>query len=271
MDGYLKANQERWDQLTLEHKDSEFYDLAGFKAGNDRLRSIEIEELGDVGGKTLLHLQCHFGLDTLAWAKRGAHVVGADFSPQAIILANQISKELNIPAQFICTDVYCLPEVLYQEFDVVFTSYGVLHGLPDLTRWAEIIAHFLKPDGIFYMIEDHPTFRVFREKKDGELRAERSYFFRDGPQKIEWTKSYATQGEGSAGVSYAWDHSMSEIVNCLINAGLEIAYIHEFPYAARAKFSFMEKGEDGWWRLPGRLHGTIPFLFSLLATKKNCK
>lgn len=267
MQEYLQANQKRWDQLTLEHEKSGFYDLAGFKAGKDRLRSIELNELGDVAGKTLLHLQCHFGLDTLAWARRGATVSGVDFSPNAIDLARSLSEELSIPAHFYCSDVYELPAVLSAEFDIVFTSYGVLHGLPDLTRWAELIARYLKPGGIFYIVEDHPFFRVFRAKPDGEFRAERRYFFSEEPQRIEAAGSYATDGAGPTGEQYVWDHSLGEVVNSLITAGLQIEFLHEFPYAARAKFPFMEQGEDGWWRLPPDRHGTIPFLFSLQARK----
>ncbi|MFO7584465.1 MAG: class I SAM-dependent methyltransferase [Anaerolineales bacterium] len=267
MNKYLQANQKRWDFLTIEHEKSDFYDLEGFKSGKDRLRSIELDELGDVNGKSLLHLQCHFGMDTLAWARRGANVTGVDFSQQAITLAQALSKELNIPAQFVCSDVFDLPSALSGKFGVVFTSYGVLHGLPGLKRWGKVIAHFLKPGGIFYIVEDHPMFRVFRSKSDGEFRAERSYFFSEEPQRIEGTGSYATDNQGESGVSYVWDFSMGDVINSLIEAGLTIEFLHEFPYAARAKFPFMEQGEDGWWRLPEPHHGTIPFLFSLQARK----
>lgn len=264
---YLEANRKRWDQLTAEHEVSEFYDLEGFKAGKDRLRAIELAELGDVSGKTLLHLQCHFGLDTLAWARRGALVTGVDFSPRAIDLARSLSAELNLPASFYCTDIYALPEVLSGAFDIVFTSYGVLHGLPDLARWGQLIADYLIPGGKFYIVEDHPFFRVFRASLDGEFRAERSYFYNTEPQRTETMGSYATGDEGIANVAYVWDHSLGEVINSLIDAGLLIEFVHEFPYAARAKFPFMVQGEDGWWRLPPGQHGTIPFLFSLQARK----
>ncbi len=271
MKEYLEANKNRWDQLTLEHQHSAFYDLEGFKRGNDRLRSIELSELGDVAGKKLLHLQCHFGLDTLAWARRGAIATGVDFSQSAIDLANSLSEELDIPAAFVCSDIYALREHLSGEYDVVFTSYGVLHGLPDLVGWAETISHFLNPGGIFYIVEDHPMFRVFRPKPGGEFRAERAYFFSPEPQRIEAAGSYATDNEGTSGVSYVWDHSLGEIINALISAGLTIEFLHEFPFAARAKFPFMVQGEDGWWRLPPHQHGTIPFLFSLQARKPGVK
>ncbi len=264
---YLKANRQRWERLVSEHEKSDFYDLAGFRAGEERLRSIELEELGDVTGKSLLHLQCHFGLDTLAWARRGAIVTGVDFSQNAVDLGQSLSEELDIPARFICTDIYQLPAVLTGEFDIVFTSYGVLHGLPDLNRWAEIIAYYLKPGAIFYIVEDHPFFRVFRLKPGGEYKPERPYFFSQEPQRIEESGSYAAGPEGASHEYYIWDHSLSEVINSLVRAGLRIEFLHEFPFAARAKFPFMERGEDGWWRLPGDKHGTIPFLFSLKMVK----
>jgi SAM-dependent methyltransferase len=265
MDEYSRANRKLWDQWTREHEQSSFYDLAGFRAGKDRLRSIELSELGDVTGKTLLHLQCHFGMDTLAWARRGAIVTGVDLSGESIALARSLSDELDLPAQFHCTDIYELPGVLTGEFDIVFTSYGVLHWLRDLRRWGEIIAHYLKPNGIFYIVEDHPFFRVLKADADAQLTVEQPYFS-DAPERVEMTGSYATGNEGEQVSFYIWNHSLGEVFNALIGAGLSIEFVHEFPYAARAKFPFMEQGPDGWWRLPAR-PDRVPFLFSLRARK----
>lgn len=267
MDPYLEANQRLWDQWTSKHEKSAFYDLEGFRNGKDRLRSIELSELGDVEGRSLLHLQCHFGMDTLAWARRGAMVTGVDFSEQSIALALSLSLELGLAAQFYCADIYRLPEVLAGEFDIVFTSYGVLHWLRDLHRWGEMIARFLKPGGIFYIVEDHPFFRVFSSKATSELQVKNCYFFSQTPDQLETTGSYATGDQGERSSYYIWNHSIGEVVSSLIEAGLRIEFLHEFPYAARAKFPFMEQGQDGWWRLPDHLDGTIPFLFSLQARK----
>ncbi|HEX2620451.1 MAG TPA: class I SAM-dependent methyltransferase, partial [Phototrophicaceae bacterium] len=183
MDEYLWANRNLWDKWTDEHEKSPFYDLEGFRAGKDRLRSIELEELGDVSGKSLLHLQCHFGMDTLAWARRGAVVTGVDFSPQSIDLARALSKELQIPAEFCCSDIEHLPDTLSCQFDIVFTSYGVLHWLRDLKRWGEVINHFLKPGGIFYIVEDHPFMRVFAANSDPELKVKNRYYFSEQPDR----------------------------------------------------------------------------------------
>lgn len=263
---FLAANKKLWDQWTTNHEKSPFYDLEGFKAGKDKLRSIEIAELGDVSGKSLLHLQCHFGMDTLAWARRGAMATGVDLSERSIALAKSLSEELNIPATFVCSDIYQLPGELSGEFDIVFTSYGVLHWLKDLPQWARIAAHFLKPGGIFYIVEDHPTFRMFTTEDEIKIKLANPYFHTNEPDQVEMTGSYATDNQGEAASFYIWNHGMGEIITSIIDAGLTIEFLHEFPYAARAKFPFMEQGDDGWWRLPEE-YVQIPFLFSLQARK----
>jgi SAM-dependent methyltransferase len=266
MDEYLIANQRLWDQWTSEHEQSPFYDLSGFKQGNDRLRSIELTELGDVAGKSLLHIQCHFGMDTLAWARRGAIVTGVDFSEKSIALARSLSQELSIPAEFYCSEISNLPDNLSGEYDIVFTSYGVIHWLRDLTQWGRMIAHFLKPNGIFYIVDDHPSFRMFTTEDETKIKLANPYFFSDTPEQVEMTGSYATENQGEKATFYIWNHSIGEVINALIDSGLVIEFLHEFPYAARAKFPFLEKGLDGWWYLPPQ-YVQIPFLFSLRARK----
>jgi SAM-dependent methyltransferase len=266
MDEYLKANRATWDQWTRDHEGSPFYDLEGFKAGKERLKSIELGELGDVRGKSLLHLQCHFGLDTLAWARHGAIVTGTDLSEESITLARSISRELGIPAQFVCCDLYDLPAHLAGEFDIVFTSYGVLHWLRELAPWGRLIAHFLKPGGNFYIVEDHPTFRMFTTEDGRTVELANPYFFTETPNSNEMTGSYATDFKGQAVSFYMWDHGLGDVINSLIDAGLAIEFLHEFPFAPRAKFPFMQQGADGWWRLPEQ-YVQIPFLFSMQARK----
>ena len=264
MDEFSEVNQKIWDKWTPAHGKSAFYDVDAFRAGKDRLNSIELSELGDVTGKSLLHLQCHMGQDSLGWARRGAVVTGVDFSAESVALARSLSEELNLPAQFICSAVETLPDVLTGQFDIVFTSYGVLHWLQNLRRWGEVIAHFLKPGGIFYIVEDHPMMRVFDVVDDG-VEAAAPYFFSERPEEIESRGSYAAPGEEEFKF-YIWNHSMGEIINSLLDAGLRLEFLHEFPFAGRQKWPNMVQGEDGWWRLKER-HGTIPFLFSLQARK----
>ena len=146
---YFDANKEGWNKKTAIHKTSSFYDLENFKKGKSSLNKIELDEVGDVKGKALLHLQCHFGMDTLSWAKEGAIVTGVDISDEAIQLANELSAELNIPAQFICCNVYDTSNHVHQKFDIIFTSYGTIGWLPSLKPWAKVIAQNLKPGGVF--------------------------------------------------------------------------------------------------------------------------
>ena len=266
MDEFLKANQKLWNEWTGEHEKSPFYNLEGFKSGKERLKSIELEEVGDVRGKSLLHLQCHFGLDTMAWARHGATVTGVDLSNESIALAQSLSKELNIAATFVCSDILTLPENLQGQFDIVFTSYGILHWLRDLKRWAEVIDHFLKPGGFFYIVEDHPFMRVFTSDPEQGIKVDNPYFFSDEPYEAETEGSYATDFQGEKRTYYMWDHSLGEVINAIIGAGLRIEFLHEFPFALRAKFTNMVKGDDGYWRFT-REHNMVPLLFSLKAGK----
>jgi SAM-dependent methyltransferase len=268
MSEYLQANKQLWNDWTQLHQDSEFYNVAAFKAGRSTLRPIERAELTDVVGKTLLHLQCHLGLDTLSWAREGALVTGIDLSDQSTAFAQALSAELQLPATFICSEIATLPDKLAGQFDIVFTSYGVLHWLSDLRRWATVIAHFLKPDGIFYIVEDHPFMRSCTADESGELKIGNPYFFTEEPFRFESRGSYAAPGkeEDPLHAGYIWDHSLGEILNELITAGLQLDFLHEFTFAARAKFPGMVQGEDGQWRLT-RQHGMVPLLFSLQAHK----
>ncbi len=261
------TNQQLWNDWIVLHESSDFYDLPGFKAGKSSLRPIERAELIDVAGRAPLHLQCHFGLDTLSWARKGATVTGVDFSDRSIALAQSLSADLAIPATFICSDVEHLPEVLSGQFEIVFSSYGVLPWLRDLRRWAEVVAHFLKPGGIFYLIDDHPLMRTLDTNEAGELTVAAAYFFTEEPSRIEARGSYAAPGDAQAPLRewYIWNHSLGEILGVLIGAGLQIEFLHEFPFAMRAKFPGMQRSDDGVWRFSRPPE--FPLLFSLQARK----
>lgn len=267
MDKYSKANLEHWNEVTPIHEKSKFYDVEGFKKGRCTLMPLERQELGEVSGKTLLHLQCHFGLDTMSWARLGAKVTGVDFSDDAIQLAKSLSKEVGIQARFLCCNIYDLPEVLKGKFDVVYTSYGVLCWLPDLGEWGRIIGHFLKPRGTFYIIEGHPINNVFENERDTtHLKVRYSYFHSLEPTRWEPEGTYADKDAKVTSPSYEWTHPLSDVINALISAGLKIDFLHEFPFSCEDHYPFMEKGKDGWWRLKGGKE-TIPLMFSLKATK----
>lgn len=267
MDSHLSTNRAHWNERVPLHRDSAFYDLASFKAGRSSLKSIEREELGAVADKSLLHLQCHFGLDTLSWARLGADVTGADFSDEAIALAQSLSAELAIPARFVCANLYDLPQVLTEQFDIVFTSGGVLVWLPDIQRWAEVIAHFLRPGGTFYIREHHPFSKVF-DNTGAAPQPQLAYpYFDREPTRWESSGSYATShAETVHNVHYEWQHTLGDIVTALIANGLRLENLHEFPFVGWKCLPGMEQGEDGWWRLAGR-EAHLPLMFSIRATK----
>jgi SAM-dependent methyltransferase len=257
-----ETNRRQWDERTPIHVASGYYNLDAFMAGHSTLHRIELEELGDVSGKRLLHLMCHFGLDTLSWARLGAHVTGADFSAEAIKIARQLADDAHLDARFVCSDVYDLTESLDARFDIVFTSYGVLVWLPDLPRWAETIAHFLDDGGVFYMVEEHPVGGMF-EEEEGRLVAAEPYFD-IGPVEVP-PSTYADRSAALSSPSYQWQHSLSDVINALTGAGLRIEFLNEFPFCGWQRLPSLEQHEDGFWYPQDT--DTLPLLFSLQARK----
>ena len=258
----LQQNRDAWDLRTRVHVDSASYGVESFKRGRSSLRPIELEELGDVAGRSLLHLQCHFGMDTLSWARLGAHVTGADFSEEAIGVARSLAAELGIEARFVCANLYDLPNVLEGQFDIVFTSYGIIGWLPDLDGWARVIPHFLKPGGTFCIVEIHPMISVFDEV-DGELKATDS-LFDSGPSETQAVETYADNLPLPAHVEHNWRWPLSKVVTALCDAGLRIERLREFPGDIRQRLPMMVLADDGYWHLPG---DPLPLLFSCVATR----
>lgn len=259
----IEANRRLWDIWARIHVCSDFYRVQPFKAGNTSLRHIEIEEVGPVAGRTLLHLQCHFGQDTLSWARLGADVTGADFSPVGIRYARSLATELGLPATFVCAELTELPAVLEGTFDIVFTSYGVLSWLPDLDRWAEIIARYLLPGGVFYMIELHPVLGMFDE---AGRSLKYSYFPEPQPLAFEETKSYAGGEAHERVIIYQWNHNLGEVVTALAKAGLRIEFVHEFPYTVSGCYPFLVEVGPEKFVMKDHPEG-IPLLFSIRATR----
>ena len=271
MDEALRSNRELWNAWTKIHVESAFYDVESFRNGERPIRvaDYEREEVGSVEGRTLLHLQSHFGLDTLSWARLGATVTGVDFSDDAIDAARDLATELGIPATFIRSDLYGLPEELDQQFDIVYTSCGVLGWLPDIARWGRVAAHFIRPGGFLYLTEIHPVANVFENEgvEPGELRLEYPYWSHLEPLRFEVKGSYADRDAPTEGlVEYGWDHSLGEIVTALADAGLRLEFLHEFDFV-RWPIDFLVEGTDGRFRMPVGSKGQLPLFFSLKATK----
>lgn len=265
MEQFIAANRALWDEWTRIHERSRFYDVAGFKRGGIRLRDYELDEIGAVAGKDLLHLQCHFGLDTLSFARLGARPTGADFSSEAVELARSLAAELELEADFVCSDLYSLPDALSGDFDIVYTSRGVLGWLPDIWAWAEVVGHFLRPGGVFYITEKHPFADVFDDEIP--LRVHYDYFGAEQPHRFETQGSYADpDAHVEQPFEYGWWHPLSNIVSALTALGLHIDFLHEWPFCEWELAGLELDPEDGTWRQPAGAP-KLPLFFSLRATK----
>jgi SAM-dependent methyltransferase len=260
---YFAANKELWNQRTVVHKTSAFYNLEGFKNGETVLTPIELAELSDVNGKTMLHLQCHFGMDSLDWARRGAIVTGVDLSDEAIKEATQLNDELKLNATFVCCNVLDTSAYIQEQFDIVFTSYGTIGWLPDLKPWAKMIAERLKPGGLFYIAEFHPVVWMF----DNDFtKIEYAYENRE-VIVTENEGTYTDRAADIKGKEYSWNHSISEVLNALIGAGLNLELFNEHMYSSYPCFRNVVEFEKGKWHIKG-MEGKIPMVYSLKAVKK---
>jgi SAM-dependent methyltransferase len=272
---YFDANKKLWNKRTLIHKDSAFYDVAGFKKGKTSLKDIELNEVGDVKNKKLLHLQCHFGMDTLSWARLGAEVTGIDISDEAIKTAKALSKETGLKGEFFCCNIYDLlpgknaaksSSILKNSkagFDIIFTSYGVIGWLPELNKWAEIISYYLKPGGTFYIAEFHPVVWMFDEYFE-EIKY---YYHNHELITVESEGTYTDRYADIKGTEFSWNHSISEVLNSLINHGLKIELFNEYSYSPFNCFNHLVQGPDGNYRIKGR-EDKIPMVYSVRATKQ---
>ena len=258
----MLQNRRAWDIRTAAHAESAFYDVASFKQGRNSLRPLEQDELGDVSGRSLLHLQCHFGMDTLSWARLGARVTGADFSEDAISFARSLADEIGVDARFVCANLYDLPRVLEGEFDIVVTTYGVLSWLPDLDGWAKVVAHFLRPGGTFCIVEIHPIIGLLADD-DGKFIITDSLFHR-GPFETESVVTYADGRTLPPHPENNWTWTVGEVVTSLAAAGLVVERLRELPIDVRQRLPSMVRSPDGYWHLPG---DPVPCLFSLVAKR----
>lgn len=257
------GNRAFWDELTPVHLRS--YGVERFLAGERWLPPEMLAEVGDVTGLSLLHLQCHFGLDSLAWVREGAEVTGVDFSPPAIEAARELSKRANLPARFICSDIYDLPNNLKGTFDIVFTSIGVLCWLKDLEAWARNIDHFLKPGGFFYIMDGHPLLYTFDD--EGEWRFIVSYFH--DPEPYVWddeNPDYMDPSYKTSTATYEWQWAVSDIINAVIGAGLNLEFFNEYGALTDPVYPEMKPREDGLYTFPG-MPVPLPIVFSLKARK----
>lgn len=262
----IATNQQGFNMRARAHLQSSYYDVEKFKQGYNMLRRLEQEELGDVRGRSLLELQCHIGVNSISLARMGATVTGTDISDEAIDIAREFAEELDADAKFVQANLYDLPTVLDGEFDMVFTGYGTLSFLPDITGWAKVAAQYVKPGGTVTIVEIHPILNLFNDV-DGELRVVRS-LFNSREMHHEMSSSYADRIAEEVPVEthslHGWRWTVEEVVNALIGAGLTIERLREVPYDARQRLPLMVPDGEHNWRIPG---DPIPLSFACVARK----
>ncbi|GGS68620.1 class I SAM-dependent methyltransferase [Nonomuraea spiralis] len=260
---YLEINRANWNARVPVHVGSDFYDVEGFRKGHDPLRPFELAEVGEVAGRRLAHLQCHFGLDTLAWARRGAEVTGLDFSEAAVEEARAIAADCGIPATFVTADVYDAARALGgRTYDIVYTGVGALVWLPDLARWAATVASLLAPGGFLYLAEFHPVADVL----DDETGTTVTYdYFARGPHVWEDVHSYTGSGELDHPTSVQFQHGLGEVVSAVAAAGLRLDFLHEHDHTLFPRFATLV-ADGSAYRLPEGAP-RMPLMYSLRATK----
>lgn len=261
---YIKINRASWNRKTDTHMESDFYDMKGFLEGKTSLKSIELKLLGDIEGQNILHLQCHFGQDTLSLGRLGAKVTGVDLSDKAIERARELASKTKLDAKFICCDLFDLPNHLNGEFDIIYTSYGTIGWLPDIDKWGQIISHFLKPGGKLIFVEFHPVVWMF----DDDFNKVTYNYFNSEPIIETETGTYANRDADLKLEYVTWNHGLSEVMTSLLTNGLEIISFQEYDYSPYNCFNLMVEPEPGKYRIK-HLGNKIPMVYSIEARKKN--
>ena len=259
---YISINKESWNNRVDAHVDSEFYDTDNFLKGRSSLNDIELNLLGDVSGKSILHLQCHFGQDSISLSRLGANVTGVDLSDKAINKAKELALAANTDTQFICCDIYDLPNHLNEQFDIVFTSYGTIGWLPDLNKWANLISTFLKPNGQFVFVEFHPVIWMF----DYDFNHIAYNYFNDGPIVETRDSSYTENSSGLQLTEVSWNHSLSDVISSLIKNNITIRSFQEFDYSPYNCFNKTVEIAPKQFRIQ-HLDNKIPMVYSIVGIK----
>jgi SAM-dependent methyltransferase len=266
------ANRANWDERVAIHLGAECYELDSLRAGHGRLNPIEEAELGPVAGLRVLHLQCHFGRDSLILAQRDARVVGLDFSGPAIAVARDLSAELGLAGRtrFVESDLYDAPTAIPEpgSFDLVFVTWGAINWLSNIQRWAEIVARFLKPGGALYLAEGHPVALVLDDAAPGhgDMPGWYAPYFLGEPLVFDNPCDYADDTARLRNArTYEWIHPLGEIVTALLAAGLTLRWLHEHDAVPWRMFKALVKDASGMYRWPDR--PWLPLAFSLRAER----
>jgi SAM-dependent methyltransferase len=258
-----ELNRAFWDERVPIHTQSDFYDVDGFLSGASALRPFEPLELGDVQGLSLVHLQCHFGLDTLSWARLGARVTGLDFSAPAMAAAAELTERAGLQADWVVSDVMRADEALGgRRFDVVYTGLGALNWLDDIDRWADVVRSLIAPGGRLYLVEFHPITEIFAD----ESLEVRNGYFHEGVR--DWPEEDGSYAELEAATEHnateEWAHPLGEVVSAIAARDLRIELLHEHDYTLYPRWPQLRREEGGIYRF-GPEVPSLPLMYSLVA------
>lgn len=261
-EAHFATNRESWNQRTAVHLASSFYNNQAFIAGKSSLNSPELALLGDLDGRRILHLQCHFGQDSISLARLGAQVTAVDLSPDAIKAARELNEQCGQSVRFIECNIYDLRQHLQEQFDTVFISYGTITWLPDLNEWARIIAEYLRPGGQLVFVEFHPLCWIY----DNDFQKITYSYFNEGPLHFTDKGSYTDGAEEEDFTYVAWNQPLSDVLTALLQAGLQLQTFQEYDYTPYDVFPDLVEAEPGKYRFRS-LERKFPFLYSLTALK----
>lgn len=262
---YLEINRQLWNNKTPVHYKSDFYDNDNFIKGQSSLKEIELALLEeDLSGKSVLHLQCHFGQDSISLARMGAKVTGVDLSDAAIKQARDLAKVTGQSnnCRFVECDVYSAPEHIEEQFDIVFTTYGTIGWLPDTAKWAEVVSGFLKSGGRLVFVEFHPVIWMM----DEEFTDVKYCYFNSEPIVETTEGTYTDKDAALADNSISWNHDLGEVFTALLNHGLRIESFQEYDYSPYNCLPKLKESEPGRWRI-AHWEGKVPMVYSLTAVK----
>lgn len=260
---WLNVNRISWNQRTKLHINSDFYDVERFKKGKDSLNDIELQLLGNIDKQKILHLQCHFGMDTLSLERHGAFATGVDFSEDAISYANTLKKQMGLSSEFICSDIYDLDLTETHKFDMVFCSYGICGWLPDLNKWGKIISKHLQKGSTFTIVDFHPAVWMF----DDDFKNIGYSYFNEKPYIEIESGSYASRNEKEEITSVWWNHSLSEIMKGLLDNDLDLIAFNEYDYSPYNCFRHTIEVSARKFRIK-HLDSKIPMVYSMVFRKK---
>ena len=259
---HFDANKTLWDARTIAHLKSDFYDNDSFLKGRNTLNEAELLALGDISGKDVIHLQCHFGQDTLSMARMGAKTVGVDISEEAIQVARRMNDQLDLKSSFICCNVLDTLDHVKDTFDIVYVTFGATCWLPDLVDWANVVSALLKPGGQLYYHEFHPTFYMI----DDKVKKIGYPYFNTGAMIETHKGSYTDLADKIELKEVFWSHSMSDLVMACLQSGLRIDLLNEYDFSPYNCFENMTEVEKGKFILD--VNGIrLPHTLEIIATK----